>query len=159
VRLEHGVVTRTRHRSRSGRSTNSQIDAPWHEIVPGLWQGAGTTSPDGFDVVLTCSRTAVKHPPPRDATHWQFLFRDGRRVPESGQIWAWARRINDELVSGHRVLVRCKAGLNRSGLLVAATLVLRGASPDEAVAQVRQHRSPRALNNPHFVRWLLESRP
>jgi hypothetical protein len=153
------VVARARRRSRPGRRANPSVDAPWHEIVPGLWQGAGTTLPDGFDTVLTCSRSAARRPPPRDAAHWQFLFRDGRRVPEDGQIWTWAQQINDELANGRRVLVRCKAGLNRSGLLVAATLMLRGASPDEAVAQVRQHRSPRALNNRHFVRWLHESRP
>jgi hypothetical protein len=153
------VVARTGGRSRARWRTSPRIAAPWHEIVPGLWQGAGTTVPEGFDIVLTCSRSAARRHPPREAAHWQLLFRDGRRVPDGDEIWVWAQRLNDELNRGRRVLVRCKAGLNRSGLLVAATLVVRGASPDEAVARIRQCRGPRALNNRHFVRWLRESRP
>ena len=57
--------------------------------------------------------------------------------------------------SGERVLVRCQAGLNRSGLIMALVLMLEGLSAQEAIETIRAQRSPFALFNKHFVTWLL----
>lgn len=56
------------------------------------------------------------------------------------------------------VLVHCQAGLNRSGLVVARALVLNEdvASGAEAIALMREQRSPAVLCNPVFERWVLE---
>ncbi|HEY7821189.1 MAG TPA: dual specificity protein phosphatase family protein, partial [Acidimicrobiia bacterium] len=53
------------------------------------------------------------------------------------------------------VLIRCQAGVNRSGLVSALVLMLDGYRAEEAIALLRQRRSPVVLSNRHFERWLL----
>jgi predicted protein tyrosine phosphatase len=52
------------------------------------------------------------------------------------------------------VLVHCQAGLNRSSLVAARALMLRGRSADEAIALIRQQRSPACLCNTAFEDYL-----
>lgn len=59
--------------------------------------------------------------------------------------------------AGDRVLIRCQAGLNRSGLVTALTLMLHGFAAADAIAHIREHRSADALFNDNFVTWLLTS--
>ncbi len=58
------------------------------------------------------------------------------------------------LRAGRRTLVRCHAGYNRSGLVVAQTLVGLGYDAPTAVKIIRERRSPFALNNGVFVDYL-----
>lgn len=63
-----------------------------------------------------------------------------------------ARDVLYQLERGKRVLVTCAMGLNRSGLISAATLLEGGhASPSEAIRMVRSARGHLALSNPSFV--------
>ncbi|MEY9878039.1 protein tyrosine/serine phosphatase [Streptacidiphilus sp. MAP12-33] len=71
---------------------------------------------------------------------------------QSVQRLALATR--DALRDDRTVLVRCHSGYNRSGLVVAQTLLLAGLTPAAAVALIRRRRSPWALNNPTFVDYL-----
>ena len=59
------------------------------------------------------------------------------------------------LERGRRVLVTCRAGLNRSSL-VAATALLESTkmTPMQVIRLIRAKRSPLALNNPAFVHAL-----
>jgi protein-tyrosine phosphatase len=57
--------------------------------------------------------------------------------------------------AGDRVLVRCQAGLNRSGLVSALILIKDGATPQEAIETIRTHRGEDALFNTSFVDWLM----
>lgn len=59
--------------------------------------------------------------------------------------------------AGDRVLVRCQAGLNRSGLVTALILMLAGYSAQEAINQIRSNRAEIALFNREYERWLLSS--
>jgi hypothetical protein len=59
--------------------------------------------------------------------------------------------------SGDRVLIRCQAGLNRSGLVTALVLIKDGYSADEAINLIRAQRGDYALCNSHFEQWLLTS--
>lgn len=52
------------------------------------------------------------------------------------------------------VLVHCQAGLNRSGLVTARALMLGGLTADEAIALVREKRSPAVLCNDAFEAYL-----
>mgnify|MGYP001561544085 FL=1 len=52
-------------------------------------------------------------------------------------------------------LVHCQAGLNRSGLVAANALRLRGMPASEAIALLRRQRSPAVLCNSAFEEWLL----
>lgn len=58
---------------------------------------------------------------------------------------------------GDRVLVRCQAGLNRSGLVTALILIKDGMSAKEAILRIRKNRADVALFNDHYVRWLLKN--
>lgn len=59
------------------------------------------------------------------------------------------------LNANEKVLVHCKAGHNRSGLICARTLIEQGKSPEEAIETVRRARGDgHALNNEKFVEWL-----
>jgi protein-tyrosine phosphatase len=70
------------------------------------------------------------------------------------QIDLLARWVNSRRARGN-VLVHCQAGLNRSGLVVARALMLdEGVSADQAIASLRERRSPAVLCNELFEAWL-----
>lgn len=52
-------------------------------------------------------------------------------------------------------LVHCQAGLNRSGLLVGLTLIREGLNARDAIALMREKRSPAVLCNKSFENHLL----
>jgi protein-tyrosine phosphatase len=58
--------------------------------------------------------------------------------------------------SGDRVLIRCQAGLNRSGLVTALILIRAGLAAHKAIALIRKQRGEDALFNEEFCEWLLE---
>jgi protein-tyrosine phosphatase len=62
---------------------------------------------------------------------------------------------HEDWKAGRKVLIRCQAGLNRSGLVTALVLARDGMPIDEAMELLRQRRSPAALYNPDFVDWLV----
>lgn len=51
-------------------------------------------------------------------------------------------------------LVHCQAGLNRSGLVAARALTLDGMNAADAIALLREKRSPAVLCNRSFESWL-----
>lgn len=61
----------------------------------------------------------------------------------------------DRWKQGDRVLVRCQAGLNRSGLVLALILIKDGLEPAEAINRIRDNRGPDALFNDSFHAWLI----
>jgi protein-tyrosine phosphatase len=137
------------------------------EILPGLWQG-GTHDFDTlefpkqypiwnqeklFDSVATLY--AVAHPVGWGISERRFGFPDSAldeaNLPE---IHAMADWVYDEWKSGKKVLVRCQAGWNRSGLVTALALMKDGHKAKGAIDLIRARRSPHALCNADFVRYL-----
>ncbi len=57
-------------------------------------------------------------------------------------------------MAGDRVLVRCQAGLNRSGLVTALILMSTGLDAESAIEQIRTNRAEIALFNEDYVKWL-----
>jgi len=71
-------------------------------------------------------------------------------VPDAGFEARWAaagRRVRQVLRDGGRVLVHCRAGLGRSGMIAARTLVELGWTAEDAIAAVRRAR-PGAIETP-----------
>jgi protein-tyrosine phosphatase len=140
-------------------------DSPWSEIVPRLWMGghefAGHSGErefavvrDEFDLVLTLLRLPG-HGPDEGVEHHVWPIPDG---PLDGTQLAGVMRLaqtaSEALEEERRVLVRCYHGYNRSGLVVAQSLIREGRSPDEAIRLIRSRRSPWALHNELFVEYL-----
>ena len=61
----------------------------------------------------------------------------------------------DRWKQGDRVLIRCQAGLNRSGLVTALILIKDGFTAEKAIELIRESRGEDALFNTHFTSWLL----
>jgi protein-tyrosine phosphatase len=78
---------------------------------------------------------------------------DEESKPEIRQLASW---LHAEWKSGKRVAGKCAAGWNRSSLIVALVLLEDGYSANEAIDLIREKRSPYALCNPHFVKFIYE---
>lgn len=138
------------------------------EILSGLYMGGthddatvadpmplfGLGGPREVDAVVTLYAWA--QPVEWEVEELRYGFGDGAlhgndlaRVLRAA-AWAYER-----WQAGDRVLIRCQAGLNRSGLVTALVLVMAGWEPADAIRHVRARRSPHALFNRHFVRWLV----
>jgi hypothetical protein len=130
----------------------------WSEIAPGLWMGGSPelgepSSELPFDAVVTLYAFA----PPASwlVEELRYGFYDGPMdlvdVPRVLRTSAWAF---ERWRAGDRVLIRCQAGLNRSGLVSALVLMAGGLSPAQAIDLIRERRSSYALCNGSFEAWL-----
>lgn len=139
----------------------------YSEILEGLYMG-GTANEDiicypksvgiigeksEFDSVATLYASA--HPVTWGISERRFGFPDSaldeKNLPEIHAIAEW---VYSEWKRQRRVLVRCQAGWNRSGIVVALTLMLDGYRADDAIDLIRARRSPNALCNKDFVAYL-----
>jgi protein-tyrosine phosphatase len=75
-------------------------------------------------------------------------------LPNLAKIEALGRLVAELVASGHRVLVHCRMGLNRSVLVTATALTYLGMSGEEAVRHLRERR-PGALFNEAFAGHVL----
>lgn len=139
----------------------------WDEIVPGLFQGGhdyrnefgrvrDVVVGDEFDLVISLYRRDGCGPGP-NVVHHQCIVPDGMLLLEERNKIAKTAGIAAEAVEqGKRVLVRCQAGYNRSGLVVAMALMRMGWPANGAIEQIRTKRSEYALFNYHFLEYLRE---
>ena len=138
------------------------------EILPGLWQGGTENdevigccaprghygSPQPFDVVITLYADAL--PAAWGVEEVRFGFPDAALTPAFvDRVVALADHAYQRWSEGARVLIRCQAGVNRSGLVMAVALMRSGLCAHEAIALIRERRSPAVLSNRDFVRWLV----
>lgn len=130
---------------------------PWSEIAPGLWMGGshyyvGDHGLAFFDAVLTLYHGAEPARWPTDER--RFHCTDGADLPDPEQLGQAVDWVHDRWQRRQRVLVRCQAGLNRSGLVIGLVLYKAGYSAADAITLIREKRSPFALCNPRFVEHL-----
>lgn len=140
-------------------------DRPWDEIVPGLWMGghefrrpsgrlAFAVVRDEFDLVQTLLRLPG-HGPDRGVEHHVWPIPDGPLdATQLAGVIRLAEAAGEALDEGRKVLVRCYHGYNRSGLVVAHTLMRRGSGAEAAIRLIRARRSPWALHNDLFTAYL-----
>jgi Dual specificity phosphatase, catalytic domain len=149
-----------------------EIDYPtnlWDEILPNLFQGGtddddtiweksregARITKDDFDVVIT----AYQYANPADwlVKEVRYPFYDSPNMSgiDFKELFQVVRIAHEDWKSGKKVLIRCQAGLNRSGLITALVLMREGYSAEEAICLIRDKRSGYALFNSTFEKWLL----
>ena len=138
----------------------------YSEILPNLFMG-GTHDDDVVYAAPTdkhkinsnkfdCVITTWAQPCDWDVQEMRYGIPDSEiKDVELSKLLEIAQWGHKKWLSGERVLIRCQAGLNRSGLITALILLLEGMSPEQAIAQIRQKRSPVALFNKAYVDWIL----
>jgi protein-tyrosine phosphatase len=78
-------------------------------------------------------------------------------MPDTDGVRRVAGLVAGLIEDGKEVLVHCRSGHNRSGMICARALIERGLDPQTAIDTVREGRADgEALTNPTFVRWLLD---
>jgi hypothetical protein len=143
----------------------------WSEVLPGLWQG-GTSdndrvgdrhhsldlisiTPKQFDSVYTFY--AFANPVDWQVKEFRYGYFDS---PDTDFPIEEFKRIvtlaHADWRRGERVLIRCQAGLNRSGIVTALVLIRDGHSAREAIDLMRASRHEYVLFNTHFENWLLK---
>jgi hypothetical protein len=139
-----------------------------HEVLPDLWQG-GTHDDDtlgnerfarkpfitkaNFDAVVTMYQYA--NPVGWFVKEMRYCIYDAQMdTIDLDELFTTARWAYNEWAEGKRVLIRCQAGWNRSGLITALVLMLDGIPATEAIDIIRHQRSENALCNPAFVEFL-----
>ena len=138
----------------------------YSEIAPNLFMG-GT---DDADVIHYAAGNRPRTDMPFDAivtmyawaqpADWQVQeFRYG--VPDAAISHIDLGRLKQAVefgynrwLAGDRVLVRCQAGLNRSGLVTALILMSTGLDAETAILEIRKNRADIALFNKEYVAWL-----
>ncbi len=139
----------------------------YSEILPNLFMG-GT---DQSDVISTPKRLhPLNEQPEFDSVvtlysyaqpmSWyvhenRFGFADGplkaTTIQKVDELAEW---IHGQWKIGKKCLIRCQAGLNRSGVITARVLMKEGYTADESIQLIREKRNPDALFNEDFVKWL-----
>lgn len=138
------------------------------EILPGFFMG-GTADDDTidyakplstfehgipFDAVVTLYSWAQPMPWGIEELRYGFADANMSHVDEARlhRIAEWAY---DRWKEGKRVLVRCQAGMNRSGLVSALVLMRDNYSAEDAITLLREKRSEVVLFNDAFVDYLV----
>jgi len=141
----------------------------YNEILPNLFQG-GTDDDDTiwerkrvepritkdlFDTVIT----AYQYANPADwlvkEIRYPFYDAPNMKGVDFKDLFQVVRVAHEDWKAGKKVLIRCQAGLNRSGLVMALVLMREGYSAEEAICLIRDKRSKNALFNSTFEKWLL----
>ena len=149
----------------------SRKDLPqndFDEILPGLIMG-GTQDGDTVDFAAELPYGLGNHTFDAVATLYAWAQPMGWGVEEMrlgiydsemdpafiSNVMRLARWTHERWSEGGRVLVRCQAGMNRSGLVTALALMIEGHSAEEAISMIRNARGKSCLFNNHFVDWLI----
>lgn len=141
-----------------GKMPPASTRHPWRG-----YPGEGLAVMKTWDVVVYCAEELQpQFEVPRGKAVYYFPIDDDiyRPVPPevSRMGWQLAGKLTNHIRSGHRVLVTCAMGANRSGLISGMTLMrlngMTGASAVDMVKRARRSGHQEALSNPMFEHHL-----
>ena len=130
------------------------------ELVPRLWI-AGWDAPGGpfknkteVDLLIDMAGSGPKP----DSGEWIVNSLNDNQVTEEDLLIFHKATISAYKVweAGGTVMLRCRAGLNRSGFVAAMTIMASGKPVEQTVKDMRKKRSPYVLHNPTYLAYLLE---
>ena len=145
----------------------------WSEILPGLTLG-GTDDKDvifegiqgwgqdhtpsitieNFDTVITMY--AFARPVDWFVKEFRFgIYDHDMQDFDTAELHDLVVAAHRDWKKGKRVLIRCQAGINRSGLVMALLHIREGYEAEAAIDLMRHKRGEAVLANQHFERWLL----
>lgn len=182
--VQPSQLQKLRKRKIKKMNTNYYPVELWNEVTPGLFQGGtddsdtmgaylrdnsssgyarifgqistGQVTKKHFDTVATLysAANATAH----NVKELRFAFHDGDMsdLDPERDLFFMVREVHADWKNGKKVLVRCQAGINRSGLVTALVLIRDGYSPEDAIRLIRDNRCEAALSNSRFEAWLLE---
>lgn len=138
---------------------NTPFDVPYiSQVTDNLWQGGctrGLLLPPHIEHVVSLYPWEAYDNRHDLASMTSIRLYDDLEGPDTEHIVAIAYWVNACRARGV-TLVHCQAGLNRSGMVAAVALMLDGMCSHDAIALLRESRSPAVLCNPSFVTWLHE---
>jgi len=78
-----------------------------------------------------------------------------RQIPTSETKWSEAlEKVSRDLSAGKNVLVHCRQGIGRSGLVAACLLIKKGMSPGAAIESVSAARGMQVPETPEQRDWI-----
>lgn len=89
--------------------------------------------------------------------HWPIA---DYSVPDAGFEAMWperSQRLRSQLECGLNVLIHCKGGLGRAGMIAARLLVEMGMSPQQAIERVRAARGDGAIETDDQEAWVWQA--
>ena len=129
-------------------------------VSPRLWIGAQPPLDKdlpGVNILVLCAAEVQPDQLAFRGAVWRCPIPDGELdAAQVRLVMQTAAAVAKAIVSGQRVLVTCRLGLNRSALIIALALhQLTTMSGQEIVEHIRRQRSQSALSNKHFVQLVV----
>jgi len=154
----------------NGQYNLNYLDPLWSQVLPGLWQG-GTHDKDvgtqlqvpmittkDFDTVITMY--AYANPVDWFVKEFRYGVWDSDiDKMDTEELLDLVRIAHSDWKRGKKVLIRCQAGWNRSGLITALVLIRDGMDARKAIDLIRKTRSDSSLCNRSFEKFLIEQDP
>jgi protein tyrosine phosphatase (PTP) superfamily phosphohydrolase (DUF442 family) len=138
------------------REGNKFFSVPLFSHIAGnLWMGGCPvkSAPKEFDYVVSFYPWGEYHVHQHQVHTVATLFDSADQPLQEDRLLTLAHTIRRYADTGP-TLVHCQAGLNRSGLLTALTLMVAGMSADSAIRLLREKRCDAVLCNRAFEKWL-----
>lgn len=127
-------------RNKCGKHSNMSEDASWDYVIS-AW----------FD---------DRHPQSFPMCDTRFVIFDDTERGLKDYIWDRIKFAVDQAAGrwrdGGKVLIRCQAGYNRSGLMMALVLMRLGLTAEDAIELLRRRRGPDVLINRVFEQYVYE---
>lgn len=136
-------------RPRGGEWLNDEIES-WRRSGIGAVLSFLTPEEEA-DLDLTSeASTATAH----GIAFWSFPIVD-RQVPDSQTSLAQTlRKLDTELWAGRSVVLHCRQGVGRAGMVAACLLVMNGAEPESAVRRLSAARGVQVPETAEQRQWI-----
>lgn len=131
-----------------------EIPRAFDQVKDNLYMGGIIDDTSRFKYVFCCTYDTYTTGSQQQLTYL-VPFHDTAMLPPE---W-FLDEVTDEIIKcmgKGKTYVHCTAGVNRSGLMVALTLVKLGLQPVDAIDLLRKVRSPSVLCNKTFAQRVLD---